>query len=221
MTIKETYFTKDTIKLTAAGFLKTAMQGQKQRSFSFHPDRAALLVLDMQDYFLLPESHAFIPSAAAVFPNIKILVQGFTAANRPVIFTKHENEENNAGMMLHWWRELLTPTHPLGFIHRDFSPDPAQILRKTHYDAFLDTELKTVLDANDVEQVVITGVMTHLCCETTARSAFMQNYHVFFCVDGTATYNQIFHQNTLTNLAHGFANLVLSDTILNKMEVWT
>ncbi|MGB9641195.1 MAG: isochorismatase family protein, partial [Anaerolineales bacterium] len=48
-----------------------------------------------------------------------------------------------------------------------------------------------------------------LCCETTARSAFIRGFEPFFLVDGTATYNSYFHQATLLNLNHGFASLTL------------
>jgi isochorismate hydrolase len=60
--------------------------------------------------------------------------------------------------------------------------------------------------------------MTHLCCETTARSAFVQGYNVFFPIDGTATYNEEFHFATLTNLAHGFANIVLIENLLHTFN---
>ena len=60
-----------------------------------------------------------------------------------------------------------------------------------------------------VTDVVITGVMTHLCCETTARSAFVRGYRVWFPVDGTATFNLDFHLGTLRALAHGFASIPL------------
>lgn len=55
--------------------------------------------------------------------------------------------------------------------------------------------------------------MTHLCCETTARSAFIRGFDVFFTIDGTATYNEDFHFGTLYNLAHGFAVPLLIDEI--------
>jgi isochorismate hydrolase len=60
--------------------------------------------------------------------------------------------------------------------------------------------------------------MTHLCCETTARSAFVRGFEVFFTIDGTATYNQGFHLGTLVNLSHGFATPVLASEILSTLE---
>ena len=83
------------------------------------------------------------------------------------------------------------------------------ILQKSQYDAFYNTELVKILRENFATQVVITGVMTHLCCETAARSAFVRGFDVFFTVDGTATYNEDFHRAALQNLAHGFATPVL------------
>jgi isochorismate hydrolase len=57
--------------------------------------------------------------------------------------------------------------------------------------------------------------MTHLCCETTARSAFMHGFETFFTVDGTATYNEAFHRAALLNLSHGFALPLTVDEVLD------
>ena len=84
-----------------------------------------------------------------------------------------------------------------------------EVLDKSQYDAFYQTSLEGHLRAEGVTQVVICGVMTHLCCETTARSAFTRGFQVFFTVDGTATYNMDHHRATLVNLSHGFAVPVL------------
>ncbi len=75
------------------------------------------------------------------------------------------------------------------------------------------TSLEQELRSRGVEQVVVTGVMTHLCCETTARTAFVRGFEVFFCVDGTATYTEAFQRASLLNLAHGFALPVLCEEI--------
>jgi isochorismate hydrolase len=56
--------------------------------------------------------------------------------------------------------------------------------------------------------------MTHLCCETTARSAFIHGFEVFFTIDGTATYTEAHHRATLLNLANGFATPVLVAELL-------
>ena len=69
-----------------------------------------------------------------------------------------------------------------------------------------------------VETVIVTGVMTHLCCETTAREAFVRGFNVVFPVDGTLTQNRLFHEATLRNLSHGFAVTPLLREVLEWLS---
>lgn len=58
------------------------------------------------------------------------------------------------------------------------------------------------------KEVIVSGVMTNLCCETTAREAFVRGFRVFFSTDATATSSAELHDATLKNLAYGFTYLV-------------
>lgn len=217
MSHKEAYFTPDTRASAAQEMLAQCQPLVKRAKLPYHPAQSALLVLDMQRYFLEPAGHAFIPSAPAIIPGLVHLVQAFAARNLPVFFTRHTNSPHNAGQMAVWWRDLIAPESLESAIPSQFDITCAQVIEKHHYDAFLDSPLEAGLASRQVKQVVIAGVMTHLCCETTARSAFMRNYQVFFLVDGTATYNRQFHQASLLNLAHGFASLVQVSDILAEL----
>jgi len=104
----------------------------------------------------------------------------------------------------------MTGDNPLMEIIKVLNDKRVLVLEKSQYDAFYHTDLYTLLSTKGIKQVVITGVITHLCCETTARSAFMRGFDVFFVVDGTATLNREFHLASLRNLSHGFAVLVLT-----------
>lgn len=182
-----------------------AVLRSRHENMRLDPLRTALLVLDMQEYFLDPGSHAFIPSATAILPGVQKLIAAYSAGSRLVVFTRHINDDRNAGMMSAWWQDLIREESALSKISAELDTTAGKTLSKTQYDAFYQTDLKNILRGEGVEQVVITGVMTHLCCETTARSAFMRGFEVFFAIDGTATYTEAFHQATLLNLAHGFA----------------
>jgi len=216
--VKEAYFTPESLASQAQALLQVPGISLRKESPSFNRSRSALLVLDMQRYFLEEASHANIPSARAIIPGIARLVGAFYARGLPVIFTRHTNTPQDAGLMGAWWRELIDPQHPLSLITPLLDPSEAEIIEKTRYDAFFSTPLEERLHALQVEQVVVSGVMTHLCCETTARSAFMRGFQPFFLVDGTATYNRHFHAATLTNLSHGFAALWLVADILALLE---
>ena len=108
--------------------------------------------------------------------------------------------------------------NPLSEISPEIEFSTGDVIQKSQYDAFFGTTLEGLLRRKVVDQVVISGVMTHLCCETTARSAFMRGFEVFFLVDGTATYNEEFHRAALLNLAHGFAIVTLVDQVLTKLR---
>jgi len=191
---------------------------RRGRNAAFEPGRSALLVLDVQSYFLEPESHAYIPSAPAILPGIQALVQVYQQKKLPLIFTQHTNTSADAGQMSVWWRDLIDANSPLSRIVPQLDPSSGIMIAKTQYDAFYGTPLEAELQQRGVTQVVISGVMTHLCCETTARSAFVRGFQVFFLVDGTATYNQEFHRASLLNLSHGFATLSLVSEVLASVS---
>ena len=204
---KESYFTAQNLDRQAQEISQGLLvDGQKQR-LHFSLPRSALLVLDMQNYFLEPASHAYIPSAQAILPGIQALVRAYRKLGLPVIFTRHLNTPQDAGVMQRWWRDLIRPDTPLSEIETGLDSSQGLVIQKSQYDAFYHTALEERLHQCQVSQVVISGVMTHLCCETTARSAFVRGFEVFFLIDGTATYNAEFHRASLLNLAHGFAML--------------
>ncbi|WP_052418760.1 isochorismatase family protein, partial [Methanolacinia paynteri] len=186
--MKECYFRPENIDKKSMLMTERIAAMNRKREQVFHPENSALLVIDMQNYFTDPGSHAYVPSSAAVIPRIKKLAEAFAAKKRPVISTLHINTPADAGMMGEWWGELLAETDTRSELNKDLDLPFSVRIRKSQYDAFYTTELDLILQQNNVTDLVITGVMTHLCCETTARSAFVHGYRVFFPADGTATY---------------------------------
>ena len=212
--MKHTYFSDTTINDKAADMLGRVSSLRRKHGAAFVPARSALLVLDMQDYFLDPSSHAFVPSAPAIIPGIRKLIRAFGRSGRPVMFTRHVNTDSDAGAMATWWDELITRENPASAITGELDLSSGILVDKSQYDAFYNTDLENDLRARGADQIMICGVMTHLCCETTARSAFVKGFDVFFTIDGTATYNEEFHMATLLNLSHGVAVPMLVDEVL-------
>ena len=215
---KEQYFTPDTIGKKADQMLRDVKELRNRHPLKLSVERSALLVLDMQRYFLDSQSHAFIPSAPAIIPGIVKLINKCEGNGIPVILTQHQNSESDAGMMSTWWKDLMTPQSDYNQIIDELKPGSNAALVKSQYDAFYQTELEEILSEKAISQLVICGVMTHLCCETTARSAFVRGFEVFFTIDGTATYNEPLHRATLWNAAHGFAIPMLVDEIFMECE---
>lgn len=120
--------------------------------------------------------------------------------------------------MARWWGEVILEGT---FDHRlmgELNPrEGERILPKRRYSAFFGTDLEPYLRGLGVEDVVICGVMTNLCCETTARDAFVRDFRVFFVHDATATSSKDLQVASLMNLAYGFAVLVGTEEVVRAL----
>jgi nicotinamidase-related amidase len=208
--MKENYLTPGDIEENA----RRLIPGAAPRGPEFDISNAALLILDMQAYFLGEDSHAFVPDAPAIVSRLAGLARRFGAAGRPVIMTRHSNTAEDAGMMREWWNDILEPGSPGAALEPVLEELSTAVVAKTQYDAFYGTDLEDILRSSGSEQVVVTGVMTHLCVETTARSAFVRGFAVFLPADGTATYNREYHAASLLNLSHGAAAITTCSRLM-------
>lgn len=209
---KQRYFNSRNINHKANSLMKMAEKYSHKEQHFLLKD-SALLILDMQNYFTDKISHAYIPAVDAIIGNINCLISRFESGKRPIVLTQHYNNLDDGGMMLKWWKDHIK-RETFGFnIDSRILSHQNKLIEKQYYDAFYKTELDNFLKENRVKQVVISGVMTHLCCDSTARSAFMRDYQVFFTVDGTATYLESFHNSSIINLAHGFVKPVMTSSL--------
>jgi len=96
----------------------------------------------------------------------------------------------------------------------DVRPEPNDpIVTKHRYSAFYNTDLDTVLRANGIRSVVLTGVVTNVCVETSAREAFVRDYYVVVVSDGTAAYVAADHDMTLKNIDRFFGEIASMDEL--------
>ena len=178
------------------------------------PARTALLVIDMQKYFVDPEGAAFLPSAQAILGNVQRLVQAFRAAKRPVIYTRHVHHPDglDAGIMARWWGDTIVEGTPDSEICHALVPlENEKVVTKHRYSAFYNTDLETILRVLKIEDLALCGVMTNLCCESTARDAFYRDFRVFFHADATGTDTEEMHLASLLNLSFGFSFVTTTD----------
>ena len=77
--------------------------------------------------------------------------------------------------------------------------------------------METVLRVLKIEDLVVSGTMTNMCCETTARDATMRDYRVFFLADGTGIVNEETQLASLLNLGWGFSFVTTADRIIKAV----
>jgi isochorismate hydrolase len=200
--------------------VKPYTKGRRAVRHAFSPERAALLVIDMQRYFLDESSHAYLPEARHIVGNVQELVSACRRRSVPILFTRHAHRgDEDPGMMGSWWGDVIRDGTEASMLDSRLSQLPSEkVLRKTRYSAFAGTGLEKWLQARKVTQVLISGVMTHLCCESTARDAFMKGFEVFFVIDGTASKNLDLHVSSIKTLTDGFAIPVTTKEVLTWLS---
>ena len=214
------YATGRTIKAKAAGWL-AKIEAHNTHRMSLNAGASALLIVDMQMFFLDPASPTYTGGGPAALPAIKRLAAAFRAAGRPVIFTQHVHHPNGSdlGIMDWWWEGRCLQGSADSEIHPELAPRPGEkVIVKHRYSAFYNTDLETVLRCLKVEDVVVAGVMTNLCCESTARDAYFRDYRIFVPADGTGTITEEMHLASLLNLAFGFAFVTTSDELVRQVR---
>jgi nicotinamidase-related amidase len=182
---------------------------------------SALLVIDMQNFFLDPKSPTFTEGGLAILPNVKKVISAFRERKRPVIYTAHEHKsmEMDGGILEWWWEGMCMEGTKEAEIFKEIYPRPQEkIVKKHRYSAFYNTDLEIVLRCLGIKDLVISGIMTNLCCESTTRDAYFRDYKVFFLLDGTGTVNEDLHLSSLKNLAFGFAYVCSVKRILEMLH---
>lgn len=214
------YVTEDTLEAKTREWIER-IRPWRQHDPTLRAEASALLVVDMQRFFLDPDSATFTCGGPPILPTVSRLVEGFRAAGRPVLFTRHVHHPAglDSGIMGWWWKGKCLEGSPESEIHPLLAPLPDEkVVLKHRYSAFYDTDLGTVLRCLGIEDLVIAGVMTNLCCESTARDAYFRDLRVFVPADGTGTVTEEMHVASLLNLAFGFASVTTAGAILSRLE---
>ena len=191
----------------------TELKPYRERKAQINPQQAALLAIDMQNYF--------DRIAQPVLTNILKVIQTCRQKDIPVIFTQHghTDPDSDGGLLGDWWGELIVDgTEDWKFLSEMKIEPKEKIIAKKRYSAFFETDLDETLRSRGIQDLIISGVMTNLCCETTARDAFVRDYRVFFLIDGTATGRSELHLATLKNLGFGFAYLLTCDELFQMLK---
>ena len=216
----EPYVTPKTLSGKAELWLRS-IAPFNQHEMRLDAGRSALLIIDMQEFFLDPGSPTFTCGGPAILPTLREMIDAFRRSGRPVIFTKHVHHPDNldSGIMGVWWKGMCVEGSPESEIHRDVAPLPGEkVVPKHRYSAFYGTDLEIVLRCLKIEDLVIGGIMTNLCCESTARDAYFRDFRVFIPADGTASINEEMHCASLLNLAYGFAFVAGARRIISDLQ---
>jgi nicotinamidase-related amidase len=189
---------------------------ERRERYPFAPAKSALLLIDLQRHFIDPGGKAFIEPSKRIMPKLLNLAAAYKKRGLPIVLTRHIDDPSKHPLIISWWEGAIAAADPMSRLVPELEPfvECSILVEKHWYDAFRHTGLAQILEGRGVSQVVVGGVMTHVCCETTTRSAFAHNLTPFFLLDGTAADRAENHEATLVNLQHAFAVLTTCGEIL-------
>jgi ureidoacrylate peracid hydrolase len=195
-------------------------------------DATALVVVDMQNGFCSDDgsvNQIGLPAAAlqpAIEPCVR-LVTAARAAKVPIIFTRYvyRPDYTDGGVMVHelipdlakgkclragtWDAEVIDELAPV---------DDDYIVDKNRPSSFYATGLEPILKGLGVEDLVVCGVTTNCCVETTVRDASQRDYHTFVVGDAVAEYEQDRNDVALKSMGMLFAKIVDTDTVAKAWQ---
>lgn len=194
------------------------------------PKRAALLNVDMQNCFV-ENSPIAAQGGLVILERVNRLASECRAAGATVIHTAHLLREggSNAGLLAENVAAVRSGVINKGSNSSQFHPAldiqaKDIILEKPRFGAFYGTDLELVLRSLGIDTVIITGIATNVCCETTAREAAVRDFKVFFLSDGTGTSAmngataEELQKATCATLGYLFAQIVTVDETIRMLR---
>ncbi|MFU0880613.1 isochorismatase family protein [Kluyvera cryocrescens] len=184
--------------------------------WAFEPARAALLIHDMQEYFLnfWGDDSEMMETVVA---NIAALRDFCKKNGIPVYYTaqpKEQSDEDRA-LLNDMWGPGLTRSPEQQRVIAALAPDDADtVLVKWRYSAFHRSPLEQMLKESGRNQLIITGVYAHIGCMTTATDAFMRDIKPFFVADALADFSRDEHLMSLKYVAGRSGRVVMTDELL-------
>jgi ureidoacrylate peracid hydrolase len=209
-----------------------ARRGTEHIFADLDPRRTALVVVDLQNAFMDDEvGHAVCPAARDIVPTVNRLAAAVRESGGAVFWVKNTLDER---CLTEWsvMQDMATPAararraasstegskgHEL-WPALDVRPED-EIVKKYRFSAFLPgaSDLPARLRARGFDTVLITGTVTNVCCESSARDAMMTNFRVVMVSDANAANTQAEHEASLTAFYLTFGDVMDTDMVINLL----
>ena len=198
----------------------------------FEPGNTALLVIDMQNHWVDKDGLSYVENAHEIVPNINRIadhlrtsggmvvwvIVSFSDAGRsawPMFFERLENADEGAQA-----RKALTPGSPMHDLWPDLDihvGDP--IVSKDRFSAFIagSSNLEELLRGHGIDTVLIAGVATNICCESTARDAMMLDFRTVMIEDANVARTDEDHIAGLRTFAQSFGAVMSTSDVITRL----
>ena len=198
---------------------------------SFNKDNSALLIIDMQNAFIHKDGSLSkmgldtSRTSTVIEPIIKIKNE-FKKLGRPVIYIQHTHrtDKADAGLIASVFPPIMDLGHCFegtwdGDFIEELKPEAGDyILKKHRFSAFYNTQLEDILKGLEVNNLVITGIATNVCVESTVRDAFYRDYNVFVPRETTASFTEEAEAGSFGNFEFAFARVITLEDMIYQLN---
>jgi ureidoacrylate peracid hydrolase len=193
------------------------------------PKKTALLVVDMQNGFMMEGvAHSLCREAANIVPNINRIADALRRAGGTVVWIQNAATEE---ALVSWSirvemdgpertrtrMESMTPGTKGYELWAALEPRPEDLfVQKTRFSAFIQgsSNLEALLRARGLDTVIVTGTVTNICCESTARDAMMRNFRTLMVTDANAAMSDELHNASLIAFYLRFGDIMPTDMVI-------
>lgn len=182
-------------------------------------DRAALLVHDMQKYFLRPYAPGAEPLPDLI-ANIARLIAAARSAGVPVFYTAQQGEQDrrDRGLQADLWGAGMRRAPEHQDILPELAPAPGDFpLVKHRYSAFQRSNLETLMRSRERDQLIVCGVYAHIGCQLTAAEAFQRDIEPFLVADALGDFSREKHMEAVAWAAAVCAVATSTARILDRL----
>ena len=195
-----------------------------------NPKSTALLVIDMQNCFIIPGlSLVGVPELEKIAPNINAISKAIRKTGGQVIWTKLKYTNEWSSWHNHFCNKdsresIISDTKDGAFPGEiwkgmDLKSNDFIVTKKSSSALAPGVEnLREILELKKIDTLIITGTLSNVCCESTARDAMFLNYKTIFVSDANGTRSDDEHNATLINMVQFFADVRTTEEVINLLK---
>lgn len=195
----------------------------------FEQTATALLVVDVQNDYCdkngaLARAGFDVSGVAEMMPNLHSLLDAAHACGMPVVLvqTSHDSSTDSSA-----WRdraggkmkEVCRPGTWGSQLYQITSAPEDIVISKNRYSAFVNTKLDLVLRAREIKTLIVAGVATNVCVESTVRDACMHDYRVVLAADACSSFSAMAHRMSVNNVENYFGRAASVAQIIAALRV--
>lgn len=175
----------------------------------------AVVVIDMINDFVTGKFEN--ERAQRIVPNIEKLIESARTQEIPVIYVSDSHSEGDPEFSL-WGTHAIEGTEGSEIVPKLKPEDEDYTFRKEKYSIFFDTEVENLFEELDIDRVVLTGVLAHICIQHSAADAFFRGYEVVVAEDGVEDLSDEKKEDALNFMEENYGAEILK--IESLLERW-